>query len=97
MQLYTIKLDKNKATISEADAMRLADEITRESTSNPHLAEERGHIDYREAVSFRQYQQVVLFWKIQEKNFNPWKAYFACYKQWPSLLSRRLVWNQFSD
>lgn len=40
--LYTVKLDKSKVRISEAEAERITREIERGDTSNPHLAEERG-------------------------------------------------------
>ena len=49
-QIYTTKLDRSKAGISEKDAARIAREIEGKKTSNPHLAEERGQIAYREAV-----------------------------------------------
>jgi PAB1-binding protein PBP1 len=49
--LYTTKLDRNNAGISEKDAARIAKEIEGRKTNNPHLAEERGQIAYREMVS----------------------------------------------
>ena len=49
-QIYTTKLDKSKAGISEREATRIAREIEGRKTNNPHLAEERGHIQYREMV-----------------------------------------------
>eukprot|EP00879_Flechtneria_rotunda_P008966 GHRR01009388.1.p1 GENE.GHRR01009388.1~~GHRR01009388.1.p1 ORF type:complete len:818 (+),score=319.97 GHRR01009388.1:195-2456(+) len=39
---YTVKLDKTKCGIDEDTAARIAREIERGDTSNPHLAEERG-------------------------------------------------------
>jgi PAB1-binding protein PBP1 len=42
--LYTVKLDKNKARITEAQAAKIAREIEQGNTSNPHLAEERGQV-----------------------------------------------------
>ncbi|KAK9862225.1 hypothetical protein WJX84_002721 [Apatococcus fuscideae] len=41
--LYTTRLDKRNAKISEQDAARIAAEIEAESSSNRHLAEERRH------------------------------------------------------
>jgi LsmAD domain len=41
---YTVKLDKDKCGIDEATAARIAREIERGNTSNPHLAEERGQV-----------------------------------------------------
>ena len=51
MQIYTTKLDRSKAKISEKEAARIAREIEGKKTSNPHQAEERGQIQYREMVS----------------------------------------------
>jgi len=49
--LYTTKLDRKRAGISERAAARIARDIEGGKTSNPHLAEERGQIAYREMVS----------------------------------------------
>ncbi|CAG8561788.1 37099_t:CDS:10, partial [Racocetra persica] len=45
-EIYTTKLDRSKADYKERErkAINLANEITRESTTNIHLLEERGHI-----------------------------------------------------
>ena len=51
MQIYTTKLDRSKAKISEKEAARIAREIEGKKTNNPHEAEERGQIQYREMVS----------------------------------------------
>lgn len=50
VQIYTTKLDKSKAGISEKEAARIAREIEGRKTNNPHQAEERGQIQYREMV-----------------------------------------------
>jgi hypothetical protein len=41
-EVYTTRLDRDRCGISEAEAARIAFEIERGNTSNPHLAEERG-------------------------------------------------------
>ncbi|CAG8493176.1 3224_t:CDS:10, partial [Cetraspora pellucida] len=45
-EIYTTKLDRSKADYKERErkAINLANEITRESTTNTHMLEERGHI-----------------------------------------------------
>ncbi|CAG8514546.1 7654_t:CDS:10 [Dentiscutata erythropus] len=45
-EIYTTKLDRSKADYKERErkAINLANEITRESTTNVHMLEERGHI-----------------------------------------------------
>lgn len=43
-EIYTVKLDPTKAGISEAEAARLAAEIEGSTTTNVHLAEERGQM-----------------------------------------------------
>ena len=48
--MYTTKLDKSRAKISEREATMIAAEIEGKKTTNLHLAEERRQIDYREAV-----------------------------------------------
>ena len=48
--LYTTKLDRKRAGISEREAARIAREIEGGKTANPHMAEERGQIAYREMV-----------------------------------------------
>ena len=48
--MYTTKLDKSRAKISEREATRIAAEIEGKKTTNLHMAEERQQIEYREAV-----------------------------------------------
>lgn len=48
LQMYTTKLDKSQARISEREAARIAAEIEGKRTTNIHQAEERGQISYRE-------------------------------------------------
>ena len=48
--LYTTKLDRKRAGISEREAARIAREIEGGKTGNAHMAEERGQIAYREMV-----------------------------------------------
>ena len=41
-EIYTTRLDRNQCGISEAEAARIASEIERGVSSNPHMMEERG-------------------------------------------------------
>ncbi len=42
--VYTTRLDRDRCGISEAEAARIAHEIERGNTNNPHLQEERGQV-----------------------------------------------------